>query len=126
MELLAILSTIILVGTVATLILAVAAYVLYKIRERKRERLETRLAAGHYAATNGRPAVYTPPHGRALDTRPAPYAPAAAVGPSAAVDAPARPPAGTFWEYSPDGSRPVRGSAPDEREAAPPDGGSWL
>jgi hypothetical protein len=36
MELLAILSTIILVGTIATLILAVAAYVLYKIRERKR------------------------------------------------------------------------------------------
>jgi len=36
MELLAILSTIILVGTIATLILAVAAYVLYKVRERKR------------------------------------------------------------------------------------------
>jgi hypothetical protein len=35
MELLAILSTIILVGTVATLILAVASYVLYKARERR-------------------------------------------------------------------------------------------
>lgn len=39
MELLAILSTIILVGTVATLILAVAAYVLYKVRERRYRRL---------------------------------------------------------------------------------------
>lgn len=35
MELLAILSTIILVGTVATLILAVASYILYKARERR-------------------------------------------------------------------------------------------
>ncbi|MEO1727851.1 MAG: hypothetical protein AAFR95_12575, partial [Bacteroidota bacterium] len=35
MELLPILSTIILVGTLATLILAVAAYVLYKVRERQ-------------------------------------------------------------------------------------------
>lgn len=35
MELVPILSTIILVGTIATFILAVAAYVLYKIRERR-------------------------------------------------------------------------------------------
>lgn len=45
MELLAILSTIILVGTIATLILAVAAYVLYKIRERKRGTMAARPAA---------------------------------------------------------------------------------
>ncbi len=35
MELVPILSTIILVGTIATFILAVAAYILYKIRERR-------------------------------------------------------------------------------------------
>lgn len=35
MELLAILSTIILVATIATLILAVASYILYKVRERR-------------------------------------------------------------------------------------------
>lgn len=40
MELLAILSTIILLGTVATLILAVASYILYKARERRNARIE--------------------------------------------------------------------------------------
>lgn len=38
MELVPILSTIILVGTIATFILAVAAYILYKIRERRSRR----------------------------------------------------------------------------------------
>lgn len=45
MELLPILSTIILMATVATLILAVAAYVLYKLRERRKRTVSSERAA---------------------------------------------------------------------------------
>ena len=53
MELVPILSTIILVGTIATFILAVAAYILYKIRERR-------------ARDESRPAGYTQPEPHVL------------------------------------------------------------
>ena len=46
MELVPILSTIILVGTIATFILAVAAYILYKIRERRAR--ESQQQQGYY------------------------------------------------------------------------------
>lgn len=53
MELVPILSTIILVGTIATFILAVAAYILYKIRERR-------------AREESRPAMYAQPEPHVL------------------------------------------------------------
>ncbi|MEM6783137.1 MAG: hypothetical protein AAF624_05310 [Bacteroidota bacterium] len=65
MELLPILSTIILVGTLATLILAVAAYVLYKVRER-----QGRGAPAPPPATPPQPLLLTAPAGTAQGENP--------------------------------------------------------
>jgi hypothetical protein len=63
MELVPILSTIILVGTIATFILAVFAYILYKVRERKsRERSEQR----PYREPMRQPTLAAQQSGRAL------------------------------------------------------------
>ena len=92
MEIVPILSTIILVGTVATFILAVAAYILYKMREGGRnvpQNTETEQVQPHhvvmpvdYSALMGQrgdsgpseastfiaPTATTPPHGSYLET----------------------------------------------------------
>lgn len=67
MELLAVLSTIILVATIATLILAVASYILYKVRERRGAAQASRtapqpylLTAPNIAAAHNPPALLPP------------------------------------------------------------------
>lgn len=125
MELVPILSTIILVGTIATFILAVAAYILYKIRERR--------------VHDEGPAdmrVEQEPH---VLVAPRPVESAAAPAPTP-QQAPAAIPAGQtpstsgslFWEYTDQGFVPVRpqassGSETSEETERTPNGGSaWL
>lgn len=112
MELVPILSTIILVGTIATFILAVAAYILYKVRERRAPR-------EHVAEETGRqePHVLVEPAGRP-ELAPRREAPAdMAYGRSYRPDdvgSPeyAEPGSGRheslFWEYTDEGFVPVR------------------
>ena len=64
MELLAVLSTIILVATIATLILAVASYILYKVRERRGAAQSSRTAPQPYLLTA--PSIAAPHHPPAL------------------------------------------------------------
>jgi hypothetical protein len=140
MELVPILSTIILVGTIATFILAVAAYILYKIRERR-------------AREESRPAMYAQPEPHVLV---APQVAASLQAPSeAALYAPSRTqvivnpnlqqqqqPAqrsqnSLFWEYTDEGfvpvntqeeqasREPVRQPAPQQQQAQD-EGYAWL
>jgi len=125
MELVPILSTIILVGTIATFILAVAAYILYKIRER-RAHDEDRT----YVSVEQEPHVLVAP--QAVES--------ARVPASTPQQAPVAIPAGQtpstsgslFWEYTDEGFVPVRpqpssaSETSEETERTPNGGSAWL
>ncbi len=136
MELVPILSTIILVGTIATFILAVAAYILYKIRERR-------------ARESSRPAMYAQPEPHVLvapQTAMSLQAPAEAsmYAPSRqqpSLQAPAapsqRPQSSLFWEYTDEGFVPVNpqeepqasrepSRQPAQQQQAQDEGYAWL
>lgn len=136
MELVPILSTIILVGTVATFILAVAAYILYKIREGRAQQ-EPRMAP----VTAQEPHVLVTPQQpvEVLTGQPAPaqiFAPTTVVPPPVVEApprlAPAQPEANAlFWELTDKGFVPVRqqgGTASEAppRAAAENEGYAWL
>ena len=139
MELVPILSTIILVGTIATFILAVAAYILYKIRERR-------------AREESRPAMYAQPEPHVLvapqvsaslqaPAEAAMYAPSRAQhalgAPSMQQQQPQRSQNSLFWEYTDEGfvpvnpqeeqasREPVRQQAPQQQQAQD-EGYAWL
>lgn len=107
MELVPILSTIILVGTIATFILAVFAYILYKIRERRsRERAAEQRP---YAEPRRQPALGTPQPALALPGAMGQPAPASMyIAPTTTL-----PPQGPVVEVH------------EAREATPPAGG-WT
>lgn len=141
MQLVPILSTIILVGTIATFILAVAAYVLYKIRERRaREEgvvqtqyvqephvlvapQQTTLAAPmqQAPATN----VYVAPS-MAAPSQQAPVQPVVVQAPVQQAE----PQNSLFWEYTDEGFVPVQPDEPSvknrQQEQEEQDGFAWL
>ena len=125
MELVPILSTIILVGTVATFILAVAAYVLYKIRERRV--LENGSSA---MPVDTSPHVLVSPSHYSAESAPSPVK-APPIDSAEAEQAPSRR-GSLFWEYTDEGFVPVRpeaqgvSSESDESERAPDGGSAWL
>ena len=142
MELVPILSTIILVGTIATFILAVAAYILYKIRERRAR--EESVMTTQYVQE---PHVLVSPQQTTLSA-PVQQAPAATnvfVNPTASQPAPQQTvvvPQATapqtqqaqdslFWEYTDEGFVPVQPEdaareAQKEKEDDSEDGFAWL
>jgi hypothetical protein len=99
MELVPILSTIILVGTIATFILAVAAYILYKIRERRARESSQQVA---YAPQE--PHVLVAPTGGGALPQGQPV-PAVAYAPPRSEQA--QPQNSLFWEYTDEGFVPV-------------------
>jgi hypothetical protein len=134
MELVPILSTIILVGTAATFLLAVFAYIMYKWRERQvREEEAERLAAGERE-----PHVLVAPRPEYVERN----RPAYMERPEAPVET--TPPAGResrlhsgareslFWEYTDEGFVPVRsrGAAgrdePEEARTVRNGGSAWI
>ncbi len=136
MQLVPILSTIILVGTIATFILAVAAYILYKIRERRAR--EEGVTQTQFVQE---PHVLVAPQQSALNV-PVQQAPTTNVFVAPGVTTPQAPPApatagqtpeaqdSLFWEYTDEGFVPVQ---PDDtaREADTPEqqddeGFAWL
>lgn len=148
MEIVPILSTIILVGTVATFILAVAAYVLYKIREGNVEQdAESALhrpphhvvmavdnqgqmhsggdSAPAEASTYYAPTHTVPPPGPYVETN-AIYGTPPGIDPDDRHALPGRtadiPLNAFFWEYSDDGFVPIDVQDPDDPEAHPGDG----
>jgi hypothetical protein len=141
MELVPILSTIILVGTIATFILAVAAYILYKIRERRAYE-----DGGATAIGQREPHVLLTPQQQSVaaiadQTQPAQtnvyVAPAMQNAPPVMsqpqVQAP-EPAAqnSLFWEYTDEGFVPVRPETPgrhgetEESARDEDDGYAWL
>ncbi len=150
MELVPILSTIILVGTIATFILAVAAYILYKIRERRAR--EESVMTTQYVQE---PHVLVSPQQTTLAAPVQQQAPATNVFVNPSVRQPiAQQPATTvvvpsqaapalpqaqpqeaqnslFWEYTDEGFVPVQPEEPareaqKEQEAQDEDGFAWL
>jgi len=139
MQLVPILSTIILVGTIATFILAVAAYILYKIRERRAR--EEGVVQTQYVQE---PHVLVAPQQTTLAVPVQQAAPATNVFVAPTVAAPAQPVVQTpavvsgaadaqnslFWEYTDEGFVPVQ---PEEaaqqaakEEEQEEDGFAWL
>ena len=145
MELVPILSTIILVGTIATFILAVAAYILYKIRER-RAREESVMTTQyvqepHVLVSQQQPSLATPvQHAPATNVFVNPGAPQPiAQQPSTTVVVPGQSVQGQpqdtqnslFWEYTDEGFVPVQPEdaareAQKEKEEKDEDGFAWL
>jgi len=141
MELVPILSTIILVGTIATFILAVAAYILYKVRERRAR--EDNIVSTQYVQE---PHVLVAPQQASLgvpvqqqmpSTTNVFVAPRAAQQPVQQVQkAPvqsvaAEPQNSLFWEYTDEGFVPVQPEGParnaDQAEKKKEDEGfAWL
>jgi len=106
MQLVPILSTIILVGTVATFILAVAAYILYKIRERK-----TRSAPANRAPTGAHTLVTAQPADNVITGQPTPAqifnAPRPSMGTTSSGGTKIDATPSIFWEYTDEGFVPV-------------------
>jgi hypothetical protein len=111
MELVPILSTIILVGTIATFILAVAAYILYKIREGRARTATTQtgylqqephvlVAPEQQQIRQGQPAT-------AAMYAPAPQAPVAQQPQQLQAAPQGQNPNSLFWEYTDEGFVPV-------------------
>lgn len=146
MELVPILSTIILVGTIATFILAVAAYILYKVRERRaREESvvstqyvqEPHVLVAPQHASFGIPAqqqmpvtnVYVSPRTAA---QPAPGQYNVSSAPSPSGNAGQNDPQNSlFWEYTDEGFVPVQPEEAsrhsDKQEVKKEDEGfAWL
>lgn len=125
MELVPILSTIILVGTVATFILAVAAYILYKIRERR-----VLVNGSSYMAVEAEPHVLVAPQPFPAESAPS-TAQSPPVTPADSGQAPSRR-GSLFWEYTDEGFVPVRPQAADSSASAEEErrqsghGPAWL
>ena len=125
MDLVPILSTIILVGTVATFILAVAAYILYKIRERR-----VLVNGSSYMAVAPEPHVLVSPQPFQTESAPPPVRDQP-VAKTDTGNGPSRR-GSLFWEYTDEGFVPVRPqsagasvSAEEElRDGGP--GPAWL
>jgi len=124
MELVPILSTIILVGTVATFLLAVFAYILYKWRERH-NREET---PAHRAREVNEPHVLVESAGSQESVRPP--EPPRPVEPTRPSQAPR--PGSLFWEYTGEGFVPVSSDLTVEdpgegqTEPVPETGSAWI
>lgn len=138
MELVPILSTIILVGTIATFILAVAAYVLYKIRERRAHEeggLQVQPAQEpHVLVAPQQPQMIQQPQYQqqpqtnvfvgSQQDQAGPSRTAAHASPAPSHAPQARPPQvaqpsqqnSLFWEYTDEGFVPVRPDDVQERE----------
>ncbi|NQV71993.1 hypothetical protein HQ496_02635 [bacterium] len=122
MELVPILSTIILVGTIATFILAVAAYILYKVRERRAR--EDNIVSTQYVqephvlvapqqTSFGIPAQQQVPATNVFVgprmSQPSQQAPNVMVNqPQQIQQPPAEPQNSLFWEYTDEGFVPVQ------------------
>ena len=149
MELVPILSTIILVGTIATFILAVAAYILYKVRERRAREdniVSTQyvqephvLVAPQQQTTLGIPAQQQMPGTNVfVGSQMAPQPVRQAPNPNVVVNQPqqvqqhaAEPQNSLFWEYTGEGFVPVQPEEParhaDKQEEKKEDEGfAWL
>lgn len=143
MQLVPILSTIILVGTIATFILAVAAYVLYKIRERRaREEGVTQtqyVQEPHVLVTPQQTVLAAPAQQQAAPATNVFVAPSMAAPSQQAPAQPqvsqapaqqAEPQNSLFWEYTDEGFVPVQPDEPAaksrEQEEEEEDGFAWL
>ncbi|NNF03004.1 MAG: hypothetical protein HKN17_00950 [Rhodothermales bacterium] len=154
MELVPILSTIILVGTIATFILAVAAYILYKIRERRSGRepsaQETRREEPHVLVEPARRGALEPrrypdvreryaarphrqadPESYANRATPGPYRPGPEqIHPRSDGERLTGGHESLFWEYTDEGFVPVRTEAEratrDEDRSADSDRAAWA
>lgn len=141
MELVPILSTIILVGTIATFILAVAAYILYKVRERRAR--EDNIVSTQYVqephvlvspqhASLGAPVQQQMPSTTNVFVAPRTaqqQAPVVQKAPAQSVAA--EPQNSLFWEYTDEGFVPVQPEEParnvDQAENKREDEGfAWL
>lgn len=138
MEIVPILSTIILVGTIATFILAVAAYILYKIRERR-----VREESTGVSHSMPEPHVLVAPRQQTLGIPSQQMQPASTnvfMGqqqpqsqPQRQVSVQQQPSVenSLFWEYTDEGFVPVRPEDPAEQEEEAErrqddDGYAWL
>jgi Na+-transporting NADH:ubiquinone oxidoreductase subunit NqrC len=146
MQLVPILSTIILVGTIATFILAVAAYVLYKIRERRAHEdgaVQTQyVQEPHVLVTPQQTTLAAPAQQQqaapSTNVFVAPSQPApsqqqqqAQTQPRPALQAqPAEPQNSLFWEYTDEGFVPVQpedaGHKAQQQDEDEQDGFAWL
>jgi heme/copper-type cytochrome/quinol oxidase subunit 2 len=141
MELVPILSTIILVGTIATFILAVAAYILYKVRERRAHEdsagtpqyvREPHVLVAPQQATLGVPVQQAPSTNVYVSPRVAAQPAQVKVAPQAppAQQLASEPQNSLFWEYTDEGFVPVQpDDAPqsESKEGKKDDEGfAWL
>ncbi len=147
MQLVPILSTIILVGTIATFILAVAAYVLYKIRERRASEegavqtqyvQEPHVLVTPQQTTLAAPAqqqqaapstnVFVAPS-QAAPSQQQPQAQPQA-NPASMQAQPAEPQNSLFWEYTDEGFVPVQpeeaNQQAQQQDEEEQDGFAWL
>jgi len=139
MQLVPILSTIILVGTIATFILAVAAYVLYKIRERRaREEgvVQTQYVQEPHVLVQPQQTILTAPVQQAAPATnvfvsPSMAQPTQQAAPIQRVQQQAAEPQNSlFWEYTDEGFVPVQPEDANTRaqkaEEEEEDGFAWL
>jgi heme/copper-type cytochrome/quinol oxidase subunit 2 len=136
MQLVPILSTIILIGTIATFILAVAAYILYKIRERRaREEgvVQTQFVQEPHVLVAPQQTSLAVPVQQAPTTNvfvaPGVTTPHAAPAPATASQAPVAQDS-LFWEYTDEGFVPVQpddsAREADTQEQQDDEGFAWL
>ena len=146
MQLVPILSTIILVGTIATFILAVAAYVLYKIRERRAHEdgvVQTQyVQEPHVLVTPQQTTLAAPAQQQqaapstnvfVAPSQPAPVQQQQAqpqARPASMQAQPAEPQNSLFWEYTDEGFVPVQpeeaGQKAQQQDEEEQDGFAWL
>jgi hypothetical protein len=143
MQLVPILSTIILVGTLATFILAVSAYVLYKMREKQavntpaappaQQQEQTHVLVSSTAQQVGLPAsqsAQAPVPASIMSTQTVPFQPS--VQPPVQVQSGVQPEPqkSLFWEYTDEGFVPVQprdeSQMGQQMEEEQDDGFAWL
>jgi len=143
MQLVPILSTIILVGTLATFILAVSAYVLYKMREKQavntpaappaQQQEQTHVLVSSTAQQVGLPAsqsAQAPVPASIMPTQTVPFQPS--VQPPVQVQSGVQPEPqkSLFWEYTDEGFVPVQprdeSQMGQQMEEEQDDGFAWL
>jgi hypothetical protein len=139
MQLVPILSTIILVGTLATFILAVSAYILYKMREKQganvqaaphaQQQEQTHVVVSASQQSCGLPAAQsaqTPAPASIMPTQAAPQQP---LVPAQSPVQP-EPQKSLFWEYTDEGFVPVQprdeSQMGQQMEEEQDDGFAWL
>jgi hypothetical protein len=139
MQLVPILSTIILVGTLATFILAVSAYVLYKMREKQaanapaappaQQQEQTHVLVSSTAQQVGLPAsqsAQAPVPASIMPTQTVPFQPSVQVQSGVQPE----PQKSLFWEYTDEGFVPVQprdeSQMGQQMEEEQDDGFAWL